>query len=164
MTVAKYAWVLTVVSLASIATAVLADQRSSTLVDRVRAANDSFQDVAAAVSEGYAPIPCASGIDGGAMGVHYVSEKLLKSDTVDIAHPQAVMYEPASDGKMALVAVEYITSKGPAALQGQLFNFTGAPNRYGLGPFYELHVWAWKANPRGAFADMNPNVTCEHAH
>ena len=164
MTVAKYAWVLTVVSLASIATAVLADQRSSTLVDRVRAANDRFQDVAAAVSEGYAPIPCASGIDGGAMGVHYVSEKLLKSDTVDIAHPQAVMYEPASDGKMALVAVEYITSKGPAALQGQLFNFTGAPNRYGLGPFYELHVWAWKANPRGAFADMNPNVTCEHAH
>jgi hypothetical protein len=26
-----------------------------------------------------------------------------------------------------------------------------------------LHVWAWKTNPRGAFADMNPNVTCEHA-
>jgi hypothetical protein len=44
-----------------------------------------------------------------------------------------------------------------------LFNFTGAPNRYGLDPFYELHVWAWKQNPRGAFADMNPNVTCEHA-
>jgi hypothetical protein len=35
---------------------------------------------------------------------------------------------------------------------------------YGLGPFYELHVWAWKTNPRGGFADMNPNVTCEHAH
>jgi hypothetical protein len=27
-----------------------------------------------------------------------------------------------------------------------------------------LHVWAWKSNPRGAFADMNPNVTCEYAH
>lgn len=74
------------------------------------------------------------------------------------------MYEPGADGKMTLIAVEYITSKGPAALQGQLFNFLGAPNRYGLGPFYELHVWAWKSNPRGAFADMNPNVTCEHAH
>jgi hypothetical protein len=79
-------------------------------VDRVRAANDRFKDISVAVSEGYEPIPCASGIDGG-----------------------------------------------------QLFNFTGAPNRYGLDPFYELHVWAWKANPRGAFADMNPNVTCEHA-
>ena len=44
------------------------------------------------------------------------------------------------------------------------FNFTGSPNRYGLPPFYELHVWAWKANPRGAFADMNPAVSCEHAH
>ena len=43
-----------------------------TLVDKVRTANVRFKDVAAAVAEGYAPIPCASGIDGGAMGVHYV--------------------------------------------------------------------------------------------
>lgn len=164
MTVAKYAWVLTVVSASAIATPVVAEPRGHTLADKVRTANDRFKDVSVAVAEGYAPIPCASGIDGGAMGVHYVSEKLLKADTIDIAHPQAVMYEPGPDGKMALIAVEYITSRGPASLQGQLFNFIGAPNRYGLGPFYELHVWAWKANPRGAFADMNPNVTCEHAH
>ena len=98
------------------------------------------------------------------MGVHYVNEKLLGAETVDIAHPQAVMYEPTPDGKMALIAVESIALKGPASLGGHLFNFTGARNRYGLGPFYELHVWAWKPNPRGAFADMNPNVTCEHAH
>lgn len=164
MSVGYYVKFLTVVSLISLATAVLAQQRSHTLVDKVRMANDRFKDVSVAVSEGYAPIPCASGVDGGAMGVHYVSEKLLKADAIDIAHPQAVMYEPGPDGKMTLIAVEYITSKGPASLQGQLFNFTGAPNRYGLGPFYELHVWAWKSNPRGAFADMNPNVSCEHAH
>jgi hypothetical protein len=34
-----------------------------------------------------------------------------------------------------------------ASLGGQLFNLNGAPDRYPLGPFYELHVWAWKANP-----------------
>ena len=73
------------------------------------------------------------------------------------------MYEPTPDGKMTLIAVEYIMSKGPASLDGHLFNFVGAPNRYGLDPFYELHVWAWKSNARGAFADMNPSVTCEHA-
>jgi hypothetical protein len=140
-----------------------AERSGDTLVDRVRQANERFKDVAAAVSEGYAPIPCASGADGGAMGVHYVNPKLIGAEAVDIAHPQAVMYEPLTDGRMALIAVEYITSKGPASLEGQLFNFTGAPNRYGLGPFYELHVWAWKPNPRGAFADMNPSVTCEHA-
>ena len=42
---------------------------------------------------------------------------------------------PTTDGKMALVGVEYITFKGPAALEGHLFSFTGAPNRYGLDPF-----------------------------
>ena len=45
-------------------------------------------------AEGYAPIPCASGIDGGAMGIHYVNPAYLKDDAVDIARPEAVMYEP----------------------------------------------------------------------
>jgi hypothetical protein len=26
---------------------------------------------------------------------------------------------------------------------------------------YELHVWAWKDNPHGAFVDWHPNVSCE---
>src|SRR5215510_5395281 len=135
-----------------------ADGGHLTLADRVRAADDRFKDVAVAVSEGYAPIPCASGVDGGAMGVHYVNTALI-GETVDIKQPQAIMYEPKPDGKMELIAVEYITTKGPASLGGQLFNFTGTPNRYGLPAFYELHVWAWKANLRGAFADMNPAVS-----
>jgi len=153
-------------SLAAIGSAgvALGADGGGSLVERVRASNDRFKDVSVAVSEGYAPIPCASGADGGAMGIHYVNSKLIDAATIDIKQPQAVMYEPMPNGKLSLIAVEYITSKGPASLEGQLFNFNGAPNRYGLGPFYELHVWAWKANPRGAFADMNPKVTCEHAH
>jgi len=149
-------------SLSFIGPAASATDHGNPVAEHVRAANDRFKDVSVAVSEGYAPIPCASGIDGGAMGVHYVNAKLI-GDAVDIKQPQAIMYEPTPDGKMQLVAVEYITSKGPASLDGQLFNFNGAPNRYGLGPFYELHVWAWKPNPHGTFADMNPNVSCEHA-
>ena len=152
------------VSLLAFGNASAADSGHNSLADHVRDANSRFKDVKVAVAEGYAPIPCTSGIDGGAMGVHYVNGEYLKDEVPDIKRPQAVMYEPMPDGKMELVAVEYITSKGPASLEGQLFSFTGAPNRYGLGPFYELHVWAWKPNPRGAFADMNPNVTCEHAH
>jgi hypothetical protein len=136
---------------------------SNPLADHVRAANDRFKDVAVAVAEGYAPIPCASGVDGGAMGIHYVNKGYLKNDAIDLAHPEAVMYEPMPDGKLALIAVEYITTKGPASLEGHLFSFTGAPNRYGLPPFYELHVWAWKPNAAGTFADMNMNVTCDAA-
>jgi hypothetical protein len=135
-----------------------------TLADDVRAANARFADVAAAVAEGYGPIPCASGVEGGAMGIHYVNGAYLKDDTVEIGKPEAVMYEPQADGSLELVAVEYITFKGPATLGGQLFSFTGAPNRYGLDPFYELHVWSWRDNPTGIYADMNPNVSCEFAH
>ena len=141
------------------AASALADS-ANPLVDKVRAANDRFKDVAVAVAEGYSPIPCASGLQGGAMGVHYVNGALLKDGIVDIAKPEAVMYEPKADGKMDLVAVEYIAFKGPAALDDHLFNFVTEPNRYGLDKFYELHVWAWKANPTGTFADMNPDVSC----
>jgi hypothetical protein len=133
------------------------------LAAKVREANARFADVAVATSEGYAPIPCVSGPEGGAMGVHFVSQKLIDDPVVDLAHPEAVMYEPDADGKMTLIAVEYITPKGPAALGGHLFSFTNAPNRYGLPAFYELHVWAWKANAKGAFADMNPDVSCDAA-
>ena len=38
-----------------------------------------------------------------------------------------------------------------------------AGNRYGLPPFYELHAWAWKHNPRGLFDDWNPRVSCATA-
>ena len=131
------------------------------LVDEVKAINARFADVNTALKEGYAPIPCVSGIEGGAMGVHYVNGAYLNDDAVDIGKPEAVMYEPQADGSMQLVAVEYITHKGPASLGGQLFSFTNSPNRYGLDPFYELHVWAWRDNPTGSYADMNPTVSCE---
>jgi hypothetical protein len=133
------------------------------LADSVREANARFADVAVAIGEGYTPIPCVSGIDGGAMGIHYVNGALIDDAKIEIEHPEAVMYEPGPDGTMELIAVEYITLTGPAELGGHLFSFTNAPNRYGLPAFYELHVWAWRQNPTGAFADMNPAVSCDAA-
>ena len=138
--------------------------QNADLAQQVRMANSRFADVTQATREGYTPIPCVSGVDGGAMGIHYVNADLIKDDVLDIAKPEAVMYEPDAHGNLKLVAVEYITTKGPASLGGQLFSLTGAPNRYGLPAFYELHVWAWRDNPKGVFADMNPSVSCAHAH
>ena len=42
------------------------------------------------------------------------------------------------------------------------FQFVSNPNRYGLPAHFELHVWAWRDNPNGAFVDWNNNVTCEN--
>jgi hypothetical protein len=38
----------------------------------------------------------------------------------------------------------------------------GAPNRYGLPAFYEIHVWAWPDNPKSSYADWDKRVTWAH--
>jgi hypothetical protein len=139
-----------------------ADHAANPLAEKVREANSRFMDVAAATAEGYAPVPCVSGATGGAMGIHYVNGELI-DDLIEIGRPEAVMYEPGPNGEMQLIAVEYIATAGPKDLEGHLFHYVNAPNRYGLPQFYELHVWAWRENPTGTFADMNPNVSCDAA-
>lgn len=142
-------------------TSASAGQVANPLMDQVHSANDRFKDVSVAVKEGYGPIPCDSSPMGGGMGIHYVNGDYLKDGVLDIAKPEAVMYEPMPDGKLALIGVEYITLKGPASLKGHMMNYNSAPNSYGLPEFYEIHVWAWKKNPMGTFADDNPDVSCD---
>lgn len=141
----------------------IAQEAVNPISDLVREANDRFQDVNVAIAEGYGPIPCVSGGSGGSMGIHYVNGEYLTNDdnAVDVSRPEALMYEAMSDGSLVLVGAEFITFAGPATLGGHLFTYTGAPNRYGLDAFYALHVWAWKENPKGTFAGMNPNVSCD---
>ena len=38
---------------------------------------------------------------------------------------------------------------------GQLMHLFESPNRFGLPPFYTLHVWAWKENPTGMFVNWH---------
>jgi hypothetical protein len=53
-------------------------------VSRVRQANAQFKDVSVALAEGYRAIPCASGMDMEAMGIHYVNAKLFSAAAVDL--------------------------------------------------------------------------------
>jgi hypothetical protein len=131
------------------------------LVDAVREATKNFRDWNYALTMNYLPGPCVSGGGGGAMGVHFVNEALVDDAPPDVNNPEALIYEPQPDGSYRLVGVEYITLAGPAVLEGHLLNLVGSPNRYGLPPFYELHVWAWRENPSGTFADFNPRVSCD---
>jgi hypothetical protein len=139
------------------------------LVQAVREATKQYIDVNAATAAGYQPfLGCVTGPDAGAMGVHYVNGDLVSGGEIDAAHPQALIYEP-SGGGMRLVGVEYIALSDPwlanhatpPVLEGQAFQFVNTPNRYGLPGLFELHVWAWRENPNGAFVDWNTHVNCE---
>jgi hypothetical protein len=141
----------------------------SPLVAKVRGATARYQDINVALAEGWAPAtPCVSGPSEGAMGVHLVLPTRVQDGLLNADQPEALIYEPLSNGAMRLVGVEFIVlsdlwkGAGPPALEGNLLNFVGAPNRYGLPAFYELHVWAWQHNPKGNFADWNTSVSCDH--
>jgi hypothetical protein len=133
---------------------------TNNLTEHVRTADARFADVKQAIAEGYTPIPCADDAGGGSMGIHYVNMDQIKADAVDINKPQAILYEPQADGSLKLMAVEYFTTKGPANLEGHLFNYMPTPNRWGLPGEYELHVWAWRKNQAGDNADWNMEASC----
>lgn len=144
-------------------------QTTMNLVETVRQETAGFKDVKAAEAAGYQLFHgCVSGQQDGAMGVHYVNGDLVGDGALDAKHPEALIYEP-QNGTMRLVGVEYIViadawnakNQTPPVLMGQLFNYNGSPNRYGIPAFYELHVWAGKNNPSGTFSDWNPMVSCE---
>jgi hypothetical protein len=139
------------------------------LVQLVRDATKQFADVNAARAAGYEPfLGCVSGPDHGAMGNHYVNSALVGGGQLDASRPQVMIYEPSGDG-LQLVGVEFVViadswlaqHDSPPVLEGQTFQLVTSPNRYGLPAHFELHVWAWRDNPNGAFVDWNNEVTCE---
>jgi hypothetical protein len=139
------------------------------LVDMVRINTTQFIDVNAATAASYQPLfGCVTGPDQGAMGIHYINLALYGDGAIDVTKPEALIYEPAN-GALRLVGVEYIVDAAtwtsnhtsPPMLEGQAFQFVNSPNRYGLPAFFELHVWAWRDNPNGAFVDWNTKVSCE---
>ncbi|HLU07877.1 MAG TPA: hypothetical protein VKZ91_15065 [Woeseiaceae bacterium] len=88
---------------------------------------------------------------------------------VDPSQPEIVIYEPRPNGRLRLVGADFLTlvdawhamNEAPPELMGQLTHRFESPNRYGLPAFYTLHVWAWKENPLGTFANWHSRVSCD---
>jgi hypothetical protein len=107
----------------------------------------------------------------GGMGFHYANGNLVGDTVLDPTTPEALVYAPKRKGGVKLAALEYIVFQdawdaghsSPPRLFGQEFNFTPAPNRFGIPAYYSLHAWVWKHNPAGKFAPWNPRVSCAPA-
>lgn len=125
----------------------------------------------------------------GAMGLHYVRKDLLgigppapgrvtgTGTYTDFRKPSMLVYEPQPNGSLTLVAVENLVfeSAWRAAGHSQPPQFHGVryvllkddpktliDEAHNFEPHYELHVWSYRRNPIGMFAEFNPQVTCRH--
>lgn len=146
-----------------------AHQPAGTFVRTVREATARYRDVQLAEADGYhLHFGCVTGPDEGAMGLHYVNMDLVGDGVLDPARPEIVIYEPLPNGKLKLIGADFLVlvdgwhaaNPAPPELGGQLLHLFEAPNRFGLPPFYTLHVWAWKDNPTGMFTNWHPQVSC----
>ncbi len=127
--------------------------------------------------------------DVGTMGVHYFRPDLLgitgppnpkvngTGTHTDFRKPGVLIYEPQADGSMQLVAVENLVfiksweaagNKAPPTFLGNTFNrmvddpATPVDEAHHFEPHYDLHVWLYKDNPAGMFAQFNPAASCKH--
>jgi hypothetical protein len=129
-------------------------------LDSLRAATAPFQsfDAAQAAQWSTKITSCMDSTVGG-MGFHYGNANLIDGK-VRVDQPEVLLYEPLEHGRLQLVGVEYIVPLSMAAKAPRLFGRDFRPNlRFQV---WALHVWIWKDNPSGLFADWNPTVNCRH--
>jgi hypothetical protein len=123
----------------------------------------------------------------GAMGVHYIRMDLLgvsgppnprvegTGTHTDFSKPSVLLYEPKADGSLELIGVENLVFRKAwhAAGNAKPPSFQGVPwdpmeddpatpidEGHLFMPHYDRHVWLYRENPRGMFAQFNPNVSC----
>ena len=125
----------------------------------------------------------------GAMGIHFVRPDLLglappsnarvdgNGTHTDFLKPAVLIYEPQKDGSLALVAVENLVfvkaweaagNREVPSFQGVKWDLmaddpaTKLDEAHGFEPHYDRHVWLYRDNPRGMYAQFNPKVSCAH--
>jgi len=132
-------------------------------IAQLRNATVKFHDFAYATSAnggGYTdqyPAGCAASATG-AQGVHYLNPSLV-DDKVELLKPELLMYEPGPNGQMNLVGVDYVVPLNLANTAPTLLGVNLSPLGAPLN-VWAVHIWAWRPNPLGAFAQWNPKVSC----
>ena len=131
---------------------------------QLRRATAPFHNLKLARNAGYDLVPgldsCFENPKVGGMGFHFIDTTELNNTTLNLLHPEALVFAPSPDG-LQLGGVEYIVRQdlwdGAGNTQPPSLNGVDLHLDPSLG-VYILHVWAWKNNPAGIFEDFNPAV------
>lgn len=140
------------------------------VVQAAKAASARYHSVEQALQDGYsgAGEPCVAS-PGGAMGFHYVNRALIADGVIDPERPEVLLYVPDENGTLKLAGVEYMkvdadqnlaTDGDRPSVFDQAFDGPMPGHNPTMPVHYDLHVWFWKSNPSGLFAQFNPSVGC----
>jgi len=144
------------------------------------AATAPYHRESAALADGFtATDDCVSAPGLGAMGIHYLNIARASDLTVKASEPELLLYEPTHNGGRRLVRVEYfvpvisngapwfdpnnpppVIDNAAPKLFGKTFDGPMPGHEPGMPWHYDLHVWIWKYNPSGLFAQFNPTAQC----
>lgn len=129
-------------------------------LNELRQATAAYHDPANAIEDGYGRDDHCVEEPGGdaAMGYHYLNFDLI-DDEVERTEPEALVYERRGR-EDHLVAAEFLSTADPEGPPPTVFGHDMHPAPFLPFANWELHVWCWKPNPRGLFADYNPRVKC----
>jgi len=150
---------------------------SAPLIAKVRNATEAYKDVNVAIAAGFVQGTMCVNIDQRALGIHFIHPDLIGGSVLDVNLPQALIYEPLSNGSLRLVGAEYLVlasvwtkqhpGENPPALEGQplklvdnAIGYRRSDYRHSLPAFFELTVLAWEHNLLATFADWSTGVAC----
>jgi hypothetical protein len=121
-------------------------------LQQARAATARYLDLKNAIKDGYSNI----NVDVPNMGHHFMNPSLVDA-TLDVRHPEILVYNGLETGNPELVAVEYAVPLNLPMPEG----FTGSDDVWNGAsgfPLWLQHAWVWKYNPDGVFNGTNPTV------
>ncbi len=131
-------------------------------IAKLRNVTAQYKDVDVAIADGFVLLhECEVRPGEGAVGILYVHMDRFLDGVLDADAPDGLLYAPNGDGKPALVGVE-------VALPTSMWTEPEPPEFLGV-PLQEeaefgawgLHIWVWRDNPDGMFAQAHPDVVCE---
>jgi hypothetical protein len=135
---------------------------AAAVIATIQRATARYHNLDAAIADGFVFLHgCETRPDEGPAGMVYVHFGRLLDGIADPASPEALLYEPRTTGRPKLVGVELAipyalwTQQQPPELLGAEYQ---REDEFGV---YGLHVWVWRANPEGLFAESNPRVSCD---
>ncbi len=133
----------------------------SKLLKSLRSATSRYNSTTQAEKAGYLETDECVAVPGlGGMGYHWVNETLVDPEFNPL-EPEVMLYAKAPNGKLRLVAVEYIVinvGQPRPSIDGHLFDIGGTPVPV---PHWSLHVWLYEENPTGIFEPWNPVISCQ---